>query len=76
MILKTREQVKQVTEQLKQLDAWRGAPYDLEWAEYLERVPVLKALYLRADMLEPPADVADAKNAPADPAQPAPTPVT
>lgn len=53
LVLRTREQVKQVTEELKQIEGWRGAPYDLEWAQYLDRVPVLKSLYMRAD-LEPP----------------------
>jgi uncharacterized FlgJ-related protein len=75
LILKARERMKQISEELKQLDAWRGAPYDLEWAEYLERVPVLKALYLRAmqdqGLMEQTENVA-----PTDPAQPAPTPVT
>lgn len=75
MILKTREQMKQLTEELKNLDAWRGAPYDLEWAEYLERVPVLKALYLRANVQEQTEESVGEK-APADPAQPTPTPVT
>jgi uncharacterized FlgJ-related protein len=75
LILKAREQMKQISEELKQLDAWRGAPYDLEWAEYLERVPVLKALYMRAVQdqipMEQPENVA-----PTDPAQSTPTPVT
>jgi len=72
MILKAREQMKQVIEQLKQLEAWKGAPYDLEWAEYLDRVPVLKSLYLRAD-LQDPVEVVNV--APTDPTQPTPTPV-
>ena len=59
LILQTREQVKQVTEQLKLLEAWRGAPYDLEWAQYLDRVPYLKNIYMRAD-LEPPEAVNEA----------------
>lgn len=77
-IMKTREQVKKVTEELKALEAWRGAPYDLEWAEYLDRVPALKNLYMRADM-EPPADTlseaasADSPQASSTAAIPAPS---
>jgi hypothetical protein len=75
MILKAREQVKQISDELKKIEAWRGAPYDLEWAEYLERLPVLKGLYLRAmqdqGLMEQTENVA-----PTVPTQPAPTPVT
>ena len=74
-ILKAREQMKLISDELKKLEAWRGAPYDLEWAEYLERVPVLKALYLRAVQDQLPAEQMET-TAPTDPAQPAPAPVT
>ncbi len=74
-ILKAREQMKQISEELKKIEAWRGAPYDLEWAEYLERVPVLKALYLRAVQDQLPTEETG-NVAPTDPAQPTPTPVT
>jgi hypothetical protein len=67
--------MKQISEELKQLEAWRGAPYDLEWAEYLERVPVLKGLYLRAVQEQGPTEPTE-DPAPTDPAQSAPTPVT
>jgi hypothetical protein len=75
LILKAREQMKQISEALKQIEAWRGAPYDLEWAEYLERVPVLKALYLRAVQDQVPMEPGE-NAAPTDPAQSAPPPVT
>ena len=75
LILKAREQMKQISEELKQLEAWRGPPYDLEWGEYLDRVPVLKALYLRAVQDSVPVEPSE-NAAPTDPAQPAPTPVT
>ena len=39
-----------VTEELKQSEDWMGAPFDLEWSEYLDRMPRLKKLYLRADL--------------------------
>ncbi len=50
MIASAREGVKGITEQLKQSEEWMGAPFDLEWGEYLDRMPRLKKLYLRADL--------------------------
>ena len=50
MIASAREGVKGITEELKQSEDWMGAPFDLEWSEYLDRMPRLKKLYLRADL--------------------------
>lgn len=38
--------VKDITARLAEAREWMGAPYDLEWAEYLERMPTLKRLYM------------------------------
>lgn len=40
--------VKQINENLMATREWMGPPFDLEWAEYLERMPTLKRLYVAA----------------------------
>jgi hypothetical protein len=50
LISSAREGVKAISEQLKTSEEWKGAPFDLEWFEYLDRLPRLKSLYLRADL--------------------------
>ena len=50
LISGSRERIMSLSQQLKALGDWIGAPYDLEWVEYLERLPRLKALYLSADL--------------------------
>lgn len=50
MISVSRERIMSITQQLKGLGDWIGAPYDLEWVEYLERLQRVKALYLGADI--------------------------
>jgi len=50
LIAVSRERIMTISQQLKALNDWIGAPYDLEWVEYLERLPRLKALYLSADI--------------------------
>lgn len=40
--------VKDITARLVEAREWMGPPYDLEWAEYLERMPTLKRLYMAA----------------------------
>lgn len=37
--------VKDINDKLMQSREWMGAPFDLEWAEYFERMPTLKKLY-------------------------------
>ncbi len=44
-----------VTAQLMSSDEWIGPPYDLEWAEYLERLPRLKTLYMRQNLQPGPS---------------------
>jgi hypothetical protein len=46
-----REAVKSLNERLALSREWMGPPFDLEWAEYLERMPTLKKLYLAADFV-------------------------
>jgi hypothetical protein len=50
LIAASRERIMTISQQLKALNDWIGAPYDLEWVEYLERLPMLKSLYLSADI--------------------------
>jgi hypothetical protein len=48
LISTSRTRVTELSEDLKQVEDWLGAPYDLEWYEYLERMPLIKTLYLNA----------------------------
>ena len=41
-----RSAIKSLNERLAATKEWMGAPFDLEWAEYLDRMPTLKKLYL------------------------------
>jgi hypothetical protein len=45
-----RDKIKTVNAELVREDQWLGAPFDLEWAELFDRVPLLKGAYL-ADTL-------------------------
>ena len=47
-IEQAREAVKGLNERLIASREWMGAPFDLDWAEYLDRMPTLKRLYLAA----------------------------
>ncbi len=48
LIASTRSRMISLCDELKAAQEWLGAPYDLEWFEYLERIPVLKTLYLNS----------------------------
>ena len=50
LITTSRERILLISQELKAVQDWIGAPYDLEWVEYLERLPRLKSLYLSADL--------------------------
>ena len=50
LITASRERIIAITQDLKAVQDWIGAPYDLEWIEYLERLPRLKSFYLSADL--------------------------
>ena len=41
-----RNAVKNLNARLVAAREWMGAPFDLEWAEYLDRMPTLKKLYV------------------------------
>ena len=41
-----RTAIKSLNERLVTAKEWMGAPFDLEWAEYLDRMPTLKKLYV------------------------------
>ena len=41
-----RDAVKSLNERLMAGREWMGPPFDLEWAEYLDRMPNLKKLYV------------------------------
>ena len=40
--------IKGYNEKIVAAKDWMGAPFDLEWVEFLDRVPTLKRLYLAA----------------------------
>lgn len=56
-----RDAVKSLNERLVIAKEWMGAPFDLEWAEYLERMPTLKKLYLAAEFVSQEAPVNSAQ---------------
>ncbi len=41
-----RDAIKSLNERLMSTREWMGPPFDLEWTEYLERMPTLKKLYI------------------------------
>jgi predicted Holliday junction resolvase-like endonuclease len=56
-----REAIKNLNERLVVAREWMGPPFDLEWAEYLDRMPTLKRLYLAADFASEEAPVTSAQ---------------
>lgn len=58
LIAATRSRMITLSDDLKAAQEWLGAPYDLEWFEYLERMPVLRTLYLNSGFMdEAPAQI-------------------
>ena len=49
LVFETRGHVMRISDELRQLNDWRGAPYDLEWSDYFERLPLIRALYLKSN---------------------------
>jgi len=47
-IVASRARVIAISEELKTANEWLGAPYDLEWVEYLERIPLVRTIYLNS----------------------------
>jgi len=48
LVFDTRGQVMRISDELRKLNDWMGAPYDLEWSDYFERLPFIRALYLKS----------------------------
>jgi hypothetical protein len=48
MIAASRARVIAISDELKAANEWLGAPYDLEWVEYLERIPLVRTIYLNS----------------------------
>jgi len=59
-----RTRVKAITEELMSNQQWLGPPFDLEWHEVLERLPLIRAAFLAANFAPPAAELA-APTAPA-----------
>lgn len=47
-IADARDRVMAISQQLRDLGDWLGPPYDLEWPDYFERLPEIKAVYLKS----------------------------
>lgn len=56
-----RNAIKGLNEKLIEAKEWMGPPFDLEWAEYLERMPTLKKIYLAADFVREEVPVQSAQ---------------
>ena len=52
LITTSRSRVLTLSDELKAANDWLGAPYDLEWFEYLERIPLVRTLYLNSGFAE------------------------
>ena len=50
LISTSRARVIEISDEIKKANDWIGAPYDLEWFEYIERMPLIKTLYLAAEL--------------------------
>ncbi len=49
-----RGKVKERTDSLKKMGQWMGPPFDLEWPELLEHLPIIKQLYTAAEFVDRP----------------------
>jgi cell division protein FtsL len=47
-ISEARDRVLQITQQLRDTGDWLGPPYDLEWVDYFDRLPEIKAVYMKS----------------------------
>lgn len=48
-----RARIKAITDELMHNQQWLGAPYDLEWHELLERIPIVRGAFLAANFAPP-----------------------
>jgi hypothetical protein len=67
---KARKKIKSCADELKAVGDWSGLPFDLEWNDILDRLPVLNGLYRKAiaaqaEAMNPTPEVAPAVPAPA-----------
>jgi len=49
-----RGKVKERTDSLKKIGQWMGPPFDLEWPELFEHLPIIKQLYTAAEFVDRP----------------------
>jgi hypothetical protein len=77
-----RKRIRTINSTLVSNRQWMGAPFDLDWPDILERIPVIRAAYLAANFAErpenePPQDPANpSQTAAATPATPPTPPVS
>ena len=50
-----RKRVKTINDTLIGNRQWMGAPFDLEWHEFLDRIPIIRSAYLAASFNDAPA---------------------
>ena len=65
-----RTRIKAITDELMHNQQWLGAPYDLEWHELLERIPLVRGAFLAANF-SPPQPELPPSEAPSTSAPPA-----
>lgn len=53
--------VNDINQKLVSLNEWMGPPFDLEWTEYLERMPTLRKLYLASSYVSQETPVTSAQ---------------
>ena len=49
-----RGKVKERNDSLKKMGQWMGPPFDLEWPELFEHLPIIKQLYTAAEFVDRP----------------------
>jgi len=46
-----RKRIKTINDTLIGNRQWMGAPFDLEWHEFLDRIPIIRSAYLAASSM-------------------------
>ena len=61
-----RKRVKMINDTLIGNRQWMGAPFDLEWHEFLDRIPIIRKAYLAANFSDspPPGDPSNTTGVP------------
>lgn len=61
-----RSRIKAITDELMHNQQWLGPPFDLEWHDYLERIPQVRNAFLAANFSATPAELTtgDAQGSP------------